>query len=271
MTRGNTGGFNKFRISPFLPYFSSYIILLGVTRLIFFYSEFGVPIINYLDFTEIITSFLDYIVFTLLSFSLSALFGFIIYDRDSQVEKNNLRIKLSDEPTFKKRFWMYFSLYKDLIILSLTMNVIFILWYFFKKEIELSEIFWMNVFFVLCFIVLILITEGGLVHKKINSSVYYKRFISFLLIILISLSLVIYSAHSQAERIKKHKLTTGVSITLDNDQSIVSDSTNYYIGKTLNYIFIFHENDSSVDVIPMSRVKQLKLKNNYSKRNVFNL
>lgn len=70
---------------------------------------------------------------------------------------------------------------------------------------------------------------------------------------------MLYSAY-QAKKNRKDKSTYGVSITFDDDKILVSDSSNYFIGKTQNYIFIYHEKENKTDIIPMTRVKQITMK-----------
>lgn len=49
-------------LSQILPYLGSYVVFLGVSRLLYYYESFGITITNYLEFSEILTSFLDIIV-----------------------------------------------------------------------------------------------------------------------------------------------------------------------------------------------------------------
>lgn len=46
-----------------LPYLGSFMIFLGMVRLLLYYGSFGVRITNYLDLSEIITSFFGILAF----------------------------------------------------------------------------------------------------------------------------------------------------------------------------------------------------------------
>lgn len=70
-----------------LPYLGSFIIFLGITRLIFYYECFGVHITSYLEFSEIITSFLDIIVIVVTLFIFHALKDFLIKSKTEHEKK----------------------------------------------------------------------------------------------------------------------------------------------------------------------------------------
>ena len=251
---------HPFKLSNYLPYLGSFIIFLGVTRLIFFYSAFGISIVNFLDFSEIVTSFLDIIVISVFLFATSILQGFILREKETQDEKEGIRKKILEEEHLLKRLWLHTKLCKELLIGGIVLTTTYFIWHFFNKDITIASIVWGAAFFLICFVLLIIMTEINRIHHKSNSSIHFRRFIGLLFYTALFSGLVIYYAHTQADNIKKNKSTFGVTITLDNDQTMVSDSSNYYVGKTLNYLFIYHEKDNTADVIPMNRVKQITFK-----------
>lgn len=248
------------KLSNYLPYVGSFIIFLGVTRLICFYSAFGISIVNFLDFSEIITSFLDIIVISVFIFATSILQAFILRDKETQDDKDGIRKKILEEEHLFKRLWLHIKLRYEFLIGGLVLTSIYFIWHFFNKDITIESIVWDVVFFLVCFVLLVILTEISRIHHKSNSSNHYRRFIAFLFYTTLFSGLVIYYAYTQVDNIKKNKSTFGVTITLDNEQTMVSDSSNYYIGKTVNYLFIYHEKDNTADVIPMNRVKQITYK-----------
>ncbi len=248
------------KLSNYLPYLGSFIIFLGVTRLIFFYSAFGISIVNFLDFSEIVTSFLDIIVISVFLFATSILQGFMLRDKEIQHLKDGIRKKILEEEHLLKRLWLHTILCKELIIGGLILTTSYFILHCFNKDITIASIAWGAAFFVICFVLLVIIREISRIHHKSNSSIHYRRFIAILFYTSLFSGLVISYAHKQADNIKKNKSTFGVTITLDNDQTLVSDSSNYYVGKTLNYLYIYHEKDNTADVIPINRVKQITFK-----------
>ena len=248
------------KLTTYLPYVGSFIIFLGVARLIFFYSAFGVSIVNFLDFSEIITSFLDIIVIAVFIFAYSFLQGFILRNKESYDEKDELRKQILSEGNFLKRIWLHMKLCNELFISGLFFIAAFFAWHFFNKDITYSSILWIACLYLCIFGLLVLMTEISRIHHHSNSTIHYRRFIAMLFYTVLLIGLVIYFAHKQVTSIKEDKSTYGVSIILDNDQTIVSDSTNYYVGKTVNYLFFHHEKENTTDVIPMTRVKQITYK-----------
>jgi hypothetical protein len=84
-----------------------------------------------------------------------------------------------------------------------------------------------------------------------------RRHVFLLYIVLVGFIQIYLFANREYYKIKKHKSSYGVIVQLDSLPPIISDSTNYYIGKTNNYIFIYHEKTAQTTVYPISRVKEL--------------
>jgi hypothetical protein len=251
---------NEILISQYLPYFGSFIIFLGVIRLLFFYRTFGIPILNYLEFSEIITSFLDIIVIVVLIFVTSLIQNFIIKDKTEQKAISSIKQKIVNEDNFFKRIPLYIKYLQNLLIGGLILIVFSFIWHFFDKSTTYFTILLMFIFFVATSFFVIITVEIDRQHKIFNSSISTKRFISILINILLFVGLVIWFTYSEINTIRKDKSTYGTTIILDNDQVLISDSTNYFIGKTQQYLFIYHEKLNVTDVIPMTRVKQLTIK-----------
>ena len=60
------------------------------------------------------------------------------------------------------------------------------------------------------------------------------------------------------EAIKESKKYLGTSFKIENN-IIISDSTNYYIGKTKNYIFYYQEENKSTKVYPIKDIKEIEI------------
>lgn len=52
----------ELKLSTLFPYFLPFIVSLGVFRLMVFYRHFGIRIISFLDFSEVIISFMDILI-----------------------------------------------------------------------------------------------------------------------------------------------------------------------------------------------------------------
>jgi len=252
----------EFRISEYLSFGGPFIIFLGMTRLMTFYSAFGVSIVSYLDFSEIITSFFDILYIVVYYIAYISIQNFILAN-NSQAEKSNVKRRdIINENNFLKLIPLYLSYLRPILIFGLIVFLgSLILHYAFNLITELQGLILGSIFYAVIFY-LIIIVEIERKHIQLESTVNRKRFILFTFYFLVFTVGVNQYSSFQARLIKSDKSTCGVTITLNNDQTFVSDSTSYYIGKTLNYVFIYHEKQNSTDIIPMSRVKQITMKLN---------
>ncbi len=61
----------------------------------------------------------------------------------------------------------------------------------------------------------------------------------------------------EAKLIRHGEANLGNSFTYEG-KTIVSDSSNYIVGKTRDYLFFYHEEEDMTDVIPVKKIDQLK-------------
>lgn len=254
----------EIKLSQFVPYLGSIIIFLGILRLIVFYKAFGVSIIDYLDFTEIITSFLDIIVIAVLLIATSVFNAFIQHD-DSKIERlDSIRYQLIHNERSLKHFILYFKFFKDAFIITLLWLLLNGIIRFFNPDFSVEYSYGIVLGLLIAIILIIISIEIERKHRIINSSKERKKririFVNSLLFIVIIQVLALY----QVYEIKNNSKTLGTVIVLDNDKKLVSDKSNYFIGKTQNYVFIYHKKSKMTDVYPISRIKQITLINKSS-------
>jgi len=240
-----------------VPFLGSFLLFLGVCRLISYYGEFGINVVNYLDFSEILTSFFD--LFVLLSFSLSMMFiqGFLSANKESE-ESITKREKILEEKYFIKRIGLYFSYYIGSFFWALVNATFYIvISRIFDKSIKWSNLIYTYLLALALYIFLIFLNEIELKHKQFKSSESFRFWTQLLIYCTIIVVLVIYIGFRQASSVKKLKYYYGTTVKLDDNSEIVSDSSAYFIGNTKNYLYVYHEKDSSVVIIPMSKIKQI--------------
>ena len=73
------------------------------------------------------------------------------------------------------------------------------------------------------------------------------------------LNMWVQSAYGEALEVNNNKKYYGVEFQLE-DQTIISDSTNYFIGKTKNYLFYYKEKEKQSFAYPMNRIKMISFK-----------
>lgn len=250
---------NELSISQYLTYVGPFLIFLGMTRLITFYNSFGVSITSYLDISEVLTSFFDILLLVVIFFAYTSVQNFLASGKDDADKANKKRQAILEEESFLKVCLHYLSYFSSLIIYGLiVISGCVVACFCFNWITTFTVFIWTGVF-VFLLIFLIVQVEMERKHIQFQSSLNKRRFIFFVLYFLVFTYCVILYSSYQAGQIRKDKSTYGVTITLDNDQIIVSDSSNYFIGKTQNYVFIYHEKEKKTDILPMTRVKQITM------------
>lgn len=249
------------RITQYLGYVGPLIIFLGMARLMSFYGAFGISIISYLEFSEIITSFFDILFFVVLIFACTSINNFLTRNKNDIEEADKRRQELLTEADPWKLLRLYFNYLGILIISGLVVTIGCCVSHFLFNGITSLTLLIAITIFIFFIIFTIVSIEIDRKHIHFQSSISRRWYIFLTLYCLTLIMGVTYYSSYQANLIKNDKSTFGVSIILDNNQKIISDSTNYYIGKTQNYLFIYHEALKTTDVFPMSRVKQMTMPN----------
>jgi len=230
-----------------------------------FYAAFGVSIINYLDLSEIITSFFDIILLVVITFVYSSIQNYLIKNKVVSVEMVGKRNKILTETNLWKIIKLYFDYLLVLIVFGIIIISGLLIWRWFIDLLSYWTIFILGLLFVLAIIFIIVDVEIDRKNKINQPSLDKKRIIKLSQYGLFLLGLIFLYTIIQVNLVRFDKSTLGTSIVLDTNSLFVSDSSNYYIGKTKNFIFIYHEKEMSVDAIPMARVKQITVKRNFKK------
>ncbi len=254
---------NKIEWHNYFPIASAFLILFGVTRLIYFYLYFNVHIISYLEFSEIITSFFDILLisFYLIFYSfLQQIFSNLYQDIKTYSRDFNTWVS---QDKFHKRLPIYIKLFYPYFFSSIILLFVFDNLFFLLTEIHLLFLI-IGIFISLTFIIVkseierphyIFSLNGAYLDGEMFPKL--KKYFHFVFNFLLSILVLITFVTKQVSHIKNDNSTYGTRITLDNDSTLISDSTTYYVGKTQNYVFIFHEKEKSTQVIPMTRVKEM--------------
>lgn len=252
-------------ILNYLPYFGSILIFLGVIRQIFYYAGFGISIVNYLDFSEIITSFLDLLVLMVLS-ALFMIFQSFLNLGNSEISyKNEIKEELLKQNRSISGVILYLKFFKqDLILISIVFLINF-LYNFYYYDVEIIGVIGWIIFIVFMLILIVLPIEFQRKHEKFKTTPYYRKLIRIVSNSLIVIFLVIFYSIYQIYNIKINHSTEGSIIVLNNNKTLKSNKEIYFIGKSNNYIFIHNSKENATTVIPINRVKEIsfKSKNRY--------
>lgn len=212
-------------------------ILLGLAKSCSYYNHFHLPIVEYLNFTEMITIFLSnlYVYFSLA-------FHFAIF---FLIEKKHFRASLS------------------LVILG----SIFIATYNglsgnFNFDISNILLVITGMLFIAFFI--IGISKSWIIDYLETLSTKTKKYIVAIFTILVFLVISSFQGLFEAQNVKSSKIYTGTTISL-KDKNIESDDSFYFIGKTNEYIFFYDQKSDYVKTFPLSEVNEIvyKVKHKY--------
>jgi len=143
--------------------------------------------------------------------------------------------------------------------------IVYFGWDFFSKTIDYESYLYSAIWFLIILFLILVSAEINVKHMKLNSSEMDKKITKAILYTMFFLGLTFMFAHKQVKSVKDKKSTFGTILQLENNVVLISDSTNYFIGKTQNYLFYYHESTKQTDVIPVSKLIQLTIGNKLKK------
>ena len=243
-----------------IPYSGTVLIIFGAIKLITFFSFFGVNITPYLDFTEILTLFLNNIiafgsVFLILNFIL-----FLISPKSIDEESAiNIENSTSEKKIYKRLKYYNGTGPIDMLTITIGLILIGIILLFINKSkiwdiITIGGALWIG--FLIKVLVLEVRRQYIIKYEKYPKAIYLQMFLIFVVL----LAMTLRTAYKEYDNIKNKKINTGTEITLSNVK-ITSTKQYYYILNTRNYVFFYDEKNKSCDIFPMAEVKKITLKN----------
>ncbi len=251
------------KVKDFMPLISALLIILGTTRLGVIYEYYDINILEYLNFGEILTSFLLF-SFVILLVVLFFAFFYLLLKRSFPVTRlpyiRNVYKKYTDFGS--RRIMVYCHLNSRFIFFNSFVLILIAILSFVVKNFD---------FLILClylpfFIVLFWLEKkrGQKINKRIANSNYFSIFFCLAMLLAYFSSLTGEVAVSDIEHNKRFDSTI---IQLTNGNLLMLDSVNYFIGKTQDYIFIRHSNQGTevISTKSISVIKFLKTRN-YSKK-----
>lgn len=232
------------------------IIFLGVIRIEIYYGYFGINILQFMELSEALITFLNVILNVLLSYLGYNLALFLLEDKSDRETHSEIFLKIVNAGSFLKRLKHYMFYVAIIITQVVFISIADYIWTYFsdgKMSMEsISYIWWATLA-----LILIAIAWSELSYKnhsqqwsKEKLNLVYLTFFGVLMICFVALQ-----GHMQAKHVKEDDIYKGVIIELTDNSTIYSNENIYYIGKTNNYVFIHSELMGKTDVIPISRVK----------------
>lgn len=234
-------------ILKYSPIITAILIFTGFLKLYIYYDFFNIDIINYLDFSEIITSFLDDIVL-LLSIILpittivlfSAFFSKSKYFNHMKNEKEDVVSRSLRRYRFYNKFRVFITLFANSIITILGILVFF----------KFSELIGLvvGVFFLFNIVSIFSVYKTGKILKGID----------LLLVISIILFLATYLKTYKEVRDTKVGEFGNYKVYINDGTRYVLSKNDYIIGKTKNYLFLSFNEETLI--IPEREIKKIAYK-----------
>jgi hypothetical protein len=260
-TNPSTVETKEFDYTKLIPFATAGLIFLGVSKLLFYYSFFNISIISFLDFGEIITSFLNTVLVMAISIILTVGFFMGIIARKKREELSNPSNK---EIKNQNNRHSYRRPRQISIIVLLLSTIILIPLYRYDWNLILPIVIWLLISFL---------SANYFIPICRSSTSKFVRDLSLIInILIVAESFTLFIAIQDYRNVKYDKRFLGTRIVFNNEtflkdssHILVSDSSLFYIGKTNSYIFIHNMKEEVTSVYPMSNVLQIDLKHNSTK------
>jgi hypothetical protein len=238
-------------IQPLLPFIGSFLIIFGYIKLSLYYNKFDIDINNYLELTEILTLFLNDIIFFIISILGVALFSFITTSKIELERDNDVKGKLVKSNNFWERRKQNYILFKELHWISGLLIILYIIGYIWFRD-KFWDFFATTSPLIAFTIFVSLLMEFrykyyNVYGKELNSTINNLVFI-----------LLIFSVHtygtikSDTKRIENNPRTE-ISFKYLGEE-IKSDKQLRFLGQTKNYMFLYNKSLKETEVFERSKV-----------------
>jgi hypothetical protein len=242
-------------LTKYIPLFSVFSFLYGISDLTFYYTSFNINILSYLEVSEIIS-------LTLYGFCVISFIGFVLYIMCTYVIMPSLNalIKYVSASSIFNRHFKGSTIILLSVIFLIDLILFAIATFFLKQKSEPAQ-------FTLFLQLLLLMFSIGLI-TAIFVIKYYNKYkedpkkevIAIFVFFCLCTGAPAWVSSTDAERLKTSKDRLTSFIYLEH-RLIKPTKTYYYIGKTNKYAFYFNEYTGACDVFPMNLVTKMTLKN----------
>lgn len=232
----------KINLLALIPYIGSILIFLEVCRLLIFYSFFNIDIINFVGIDELLVYFFDLLPYGVGLFLWNLFLQFYLYDSnpndpansDTKIQKRiNCSVHIIDWVILVCGivvFWQTYLQYKFLGIAILAL-VPYVGTLILKKFLQVNSKY----------------------VSKLNGGLIISLF--FFLAIMINFTI------NHALDIKYKGKSLGVELQMENNQTFVSDSSVFYIGKTKDFVFIFNNETKKSSAVKIELIQEFTFPN----------
>lgn len=241
------------KIIEYLPLIGAFLIFNGFLKLYLFYGHWDIKIIDYLDLSEILLSFLNdinIIVFCLIIFLFHQLVGFIIIVTADKKLQGKIPIPDSNDPTTHSK-----NPISDLIgaveehfpwisFLASIVATVFFGWKFFNN----FTFFWLYIGIVSLLQLLLRLLEKTLTKE------YHSNEIAILLTFLA----FTYCLATRDIKNVEHNLGLNVTTIYTDNETITTTKNNILLGKSQKFIYLFDNKANCTRILPSDKIKSIE-------------
>ncbi len=241
------------KLQKIISILGTFVILNGTLYLYIYYSQFGINIFSYLDFTEVLTAFLHYlpnILYFFCIYLLHLFFPLLLLDKLVNWLKKKIPSLLSDPHKGKFLKGLNIGFWLQVILL---ITFFILVWVNYWK---------LNGALIYIFVFLSMNIIQRLVDffeeniKKITTEKFYDPFFQFIVVALPFTAFTIILAFHSVDTTKQNSQT----ITLiDNADKVSLYNDNFkLVGKTNNYIFLYNSVSNESITISLKDIKTIQ-------------
>jgi len=242
--------FDRNELKKLTKYFTPFLIFVGSLRLILFYNLFGVKIINYLTFTEVLMSFLDTAIYYLILLFIP-IFVILSFWGNAIGQVNNLEFQKKSEITFGQRIETDFKQNWFIIILY----VVVLIFLFIKGTWNLQG-FLQIILIPGMFTIFFLMRELRISYKRQFNYNVPVTYLNLFLLSYLFVMIVVQNVLNEFNSITKYYKYIGTTAFI-GEEKIISDSTITYIGQTQDYIFFSNLKTKENIIYPKKALKKI--------------
>jgi len=220
-----------------LPYASGFILVVGIIRIQQFYSDFNINIVQFISLSEVVMLLMDV--------TRAPLFAMLLVLIAMAITEKIKRKHAWPSPVAGKKD----SAVQQFITCSLLPLVVIVQFFQFRPL--------PYAFSFTCLLLSIIIT-GYFIYQWLL--LRKRNAMTAAAFLTAAILYMMYISYRDIADVRYNKKFLGSSVTLSDGSTLLSDSTDYLIGKTANYIFIHHEKDNSTEAIATGDIKKIKLR-----------
>ncbi len=233
------------KLKPLLPYINVLALGLGITKLVLFYREFGINIVQYIDFSEALILFLEDILWFILAIFIPFIISMLLFGHKMAEFYTSINKVIVEQPNYWKRLWT-FSKYNAGFIIPIIIG--------FFTGINLGLL-----------ILVVTVTYFLLEIKFTLSKRYGIDFDSTYHNLIYWIALVMYFGfgrlQNQISQVRNTNMYEHSKLYMNEGEPILIDRTTIYLGKSKDYFYLYDKKRESAVIIPSSEVSRVDLRN----------